>query len=153
MEKIIIDEYDYFKNGIGNRNAKIEIAKKIAEKVKDGDVIGFGSGSTSFLTVKEIAEKIKEKKMKIIGIPTSYEIKMLCAKLEIPTASLIERKPNWSFDGTDEYNDEGWLIKGRGAAMFKEKMNILNSDKVYILADQSKYAYTFRRKISNTSRM
>ena len=40
---------------ISNQEQKEKIAKEIALKVKDGDVIGFGSGSTSYLAIKEIA--------------------------------------------------------------------------------------------------
>lgn len=126
-------------SNITNIEEKLVLAKKIAQKVKDGDVIGFGSGSTSYIAVEEIAKKIKNEGLSIIAIPTSYEIKILCNSLGIKTASIMEEKPDWSFDGTDEYNKDGWLIKGRGAAMFKEKMNILNSKKVYILADKTKY--------------
>ena len=46
-------------NNINQREEKEKIAKQITEKVKDGQVIGFGSGSTSYLTVIEIAKKIK----------------------------------------------------------------------------------------------
>ena len=88
---------------------------------------------------KEIAKKINCENIKIEAIPTSYEIKLLCAELKIRTVSIMEKKPDWSFDGTDEIDENNWLIKGRGAAMFKEKMNILNSKKVYILADKSKF--------------
>lgn len=122
-----------------NKQQKQKLAEKICEKVNDGDVIGFGSGSTSFITACEIADKIKEENIKITAIPTSYEIKMLCTKLNIPTASLIEKKPDWSFDGADEVSPNNWLIKGRGAAMFKEKLNIKNSGIVYILVDESKF--------------
>ncbi|MBO5349954.1 MAG: ribose 5-phosphate isomerase A [Clostridia bacterium] len=135
----IKESYTNWNSEISNKEDKIKIAKQIANKVNNGDVIGFGSGSTSFLAVKEIAEKIKKENIKITAIPTSYEIKLLCNSLQIPTASLIEKKPDWSFDGTDEIDENNWLIKGRGAAMFKEKLNILNSKKVYILADQSKF--------------
>ena len=45
-------------SSIENEDVKVELAKKVAEKVNDGDVIGFGSGSTSYLTVKEIAKKV-----------------------------------------------------------------------------------------------
>lgn len=129
-----------------NEKEKINLAKKIASKVKDGDVIGFGSGSTSFLAAKEIAKKVKQENLNIIAIPTSYEIKLLCDSLSIPTASIMELKPDWSFDGTDEYNSQNWLIKGRGAAMFKEKLNILNSKKVYILADDTKHVKKLGQK-------
>ena len=140
------NEYTEWNSVISNKQEKNEIAKLIAEKVKDGDIIGFGSGSTSFLTVKEIAKKIKNENIKITAIPTSYEIKMLCISLQIPTCTIMEKKPDWSFDGTDEVNSNNWLIKGRGAAMFKEKLNILASNKVYILADKSKFVENLGEK-------
>ncbi len=124
---------------ITNREEKQKLALQIAEKVNDGDVIGFGSGSTSFFAVYAISEKIKKDNIHIIAIPTSYEIKMLCNTLSIPTCTLQEKKPDWCFDGVDEIDSNKWMIKGRGAAMFKEKLNILNSCKIYILADKSKF--------------
>lgn len=124
---------------ISNYEDKLKIAKRIVDKVKDGDVIGVGSGSTSFIAVKEIAKKIKEENLHITAIPTSYEINILCNELGIPTASLLDKKPDWSFDGADEVNDKNWLIKGRGAAMFREKLNIVSSKVTYILVDESKF--------------
>ena len=59
------DDYLNWNGIISNEDEKINIAKKVAEKVKDGEVIGFGSGSTSFLTIKEIAKKIKNENLKI----------------------------------------------------------------------------------------
>lgn len=125
-------------DNIKNLKQKQILAEKVAEKIKDGQVIGFGSGSTSYLATIAIANKMKEKNIKITAIPTSLEIKMLCSSLNIPTASLIEKKPDWSFDGADEVDDNNWLIKGRGGAMFKEKLNIVNSPMTYILVDESK---------------
>ena len=126
------------KEEIKNREAKEQIAKKIAGRVQDGDVIGFGSGSTSYLTAIEIANKVQTENLKITAIPTSYEIKMLCTYLGIPTATLEEKKPDWCFDGADEVDHDNWVIKGRGAAMFNEKLNIQASNKTYILVDESK---------------
>ena len=123
---------------ISNIEEKQKVANKISEKVKDGDVIGFGSGTTSYLTAIAIAKKVQKERIKITAIPTSYEIKILCSNLGIPTASLLEKKPDWSFDGADEVDNNNWIIKGRGAAMFKEKMNIANSPITYILIDKSK---------------
>lgn len=123
---------------IENRKVKEHIAKKMAEKVQEGDIIGFGSGSTSYLTVIEIANKIQTENIKITAIPTSYEIKMLCTYLNIPTATIEEKKPDWCFDGADEVDHDNWMIKGRGAAMFNEKLNIKSAGKTYILVDESK---------------
>lgn len=124
---------------IENYEQKLEIAKRVANHVKDGDIIGFGSGSTSFVAIKEIAKKIHQENLHITAIPTSYEINLLCNELKVPTASLLEKRPDWSFDGADEVNSKNWLVKGRGAAMFKEKLNIASSKVTYILVDESKF--------------
>lgn len=128
-----------WKEEIKNREEKEYIARKMAEKAQAGDVIGFGSGSTSYLTAIEIAKKIQTENIEITAIPTSHEIKMLCTYLNIPTATLEEKKPDWCFDGADEVDHDNWMIKGRGAAMFNEKLNIKScSGKTYILVDKSK---------------
>lgn len=127
-----------WKEEISNREAKERVANTVAEFVKDGNVIGFGSGSTSYLTAISIAQKVKRENLHITAIPTSYEIEMLCTYLEIPMAKITEKKPDWCFDGADEVDNDNWMIKGRGAAMFNEKLNIKNSQKTYILIDESK---------------
>ena len=112
---------------------------RIASMVKNGQTIGFGSGSTSFIAVQKIAEVIKKDNIKITAVPTSNEIATLCNYYGIETKSLNEAEIDWSFDGTDEIDIKNNLIKGKGKCMFKEKLNFLNSPKVYILADESKY--------------
>ena len=124
---------------ISNIEQKQKIADKMCKRVKNGDVIGFGSGSTSFVTAKAIAKRIKEENICITAVPTSYEINMLCVSLGIPTATLNQVKPDWCFDGADEVDPHGWLIKGRGAAMFKEKLIMKSCEERYILVDDSKF--------------
>jgi len=123
---------------IANLEAKQEVANRVAAQVKDGDVIGFGSGSTSFLAIQAIGARLKEERISCIAIPTSLEVAFTCSALAIPTASLIEAKPDWAFDGADEVDPQGNLIKGRGGAMFREKLLIDSSAITYILVDQSK---------------
>lgn len=125
-------------NNIKNKEEKEVLARKIASKVKDGDVISFGSGTTSFLAVKEIAKRCKEENISITAIPTSNQIKLLCEYLEIKTANLGDYKIDWGFDGADEVDPNNWLIKGLGGALYKEKMNLKESPIVYILVDSSK---------------
>jgi ribose 5-phosphate isomerase A len=122
-----------------NREGKQKVADKIAAKVKDGDVLGVGSGSTVYLALIAIAEKIKAEKLNIKAIPTSIEISMFCSKLGIPLTTLYENKPDWLFDGADEVDPNHSLIKGRGGAMFKEKLLISSSPKNYIIIDESKW--------------
>ena len=106
---------------ITRKEEKEKVARKILEKVKDGDVISAGSGSTSWIAIHLIAQKMKQKGLTIQMIPTSYEIKLLCDCLEIPTTTLGAHKPTWGFDGADEVSSENWLNKGRGGAFFREK--------------------------------
>ncbi len=134
--KNILSKIDF--EDIKNEEEKKDVANKIANKIKDGDIIGFGSGSTAYLTIQAIAEKMQKENIKITAIPTSYEVELLCNFLNIPTTTLQNAKPDWSFDGADEVNQDNWMIKGRGGAMFREKLNIANSTITYILVDKTK---------------
>ena len=110
---------------IENEEEKKELAIKIASKVKEGDVIGFGSGTTSYLTAIEIGKRVLNENMKIIAVPTSNEIEDICNKYNIKTSKLDECNIDWSFDGADEVDENNNLLKGMGRAMFREKLNIL----------------------------
>ena len=136
-EKTIIDSLEWGKE-ISNREEKQKVADKIASMVKDGDIIGVGSGSTAYLALLKIADRIRTEQLHIHAIPTSQEIKMACAKLGIPLTSLLEHKPNWTLDGADEIDPNHNMIKGRGGAMFKEKLLISSSPQTFIIADPSK---------------
>jgi ribose 5-phosphate isomerase A len=121
-----------------NRERKQKVADEIAKKIKDGDVLGVGSGSTSFVALLAIAERVKAEKLNIKAIPTSIELSLACTKLGIPVTNLFEHRPDILFDGADEVDPNKNLIKGRGGAMFKEKLMIASSPLNYILVDESK---------------
>lgn len=125
-------------NNITNIEEKEVLAKKIASKVKNGDVISFGSGTTSFLAVKEIGKKCAKENLNIIAIPTSNQIELLCNYLNIKTAKLGEYDISWGFDGADEVDKNNRIIKGLGGALYKEKKNIKQTPIVYILVDKTK---------------
>ncbi|MFG6119714.1 ribose 5-phosphate isomerase A [Thalassobacillus sp. B23F22_16] len=124
---------------ISNRQQKEIVAEQVAAHVKDGQVIGVGSGSTSFLAIQAIADKVKKENLSITAIPTSIEVALSCARLGIPTTTLTEARPDWGFDGADEVDSEFNLIKGRGGAMFAEKLVMASSPKTFILVDESKF--------------
>ena len=124
---------------IENYEEKLVLAQKIAQKIKNNDVIGFGSGTTSYLAVEAIGERIKKEKIKITAVTTSSEIELLCHSLGIITTDLKDADINWAFDGADEVDENNNLIKGMGAAMFKEKLNFVSSPKIYLLVDKSKF--------------
>ncbi|KGX91007.1 ribose 5-phosphate isomerase A [Pontibacillus marinus] len=133
---------------ISNKEQKEMVANKIAERVKEGDVIGVGSGSTSFLAIQAISKKIKEENINITAIPTSQEVSLTCSILGVPVSSLLNLKPDWSFDGADEVDPNKNLIKGRGGAMFAEKLVMKSSPENYILVDESKFVNNLGEKFS-----
>lgn len=133
----IVDRLNW-SDSIINREDKEAVAQRIVSKVKDKDIIGVGSGSTVYVTLFAIADKIKKEDLQIEVIPSSLEISMACIQLGIPQTTLLDKKPDWTFDGADEVDSECNLIKGRGGALFKEKLLISNSAETYILVDKSK---------------
>ena len=125
-------------NEITNREAKQRVAREIAATAKAGDIIGAGSGSTVYLTLFELAKRIHEEHLYLEVIPASQEISMTCIQLGIPQTTLWDKRPDWTFDGADEVDPQQNLIKGRGGAMFKEKLLIRSSRKTFIIIDPSK---------------
>ncbi len=123
---------------ITNLEQKSRIAGQLAERVKHGEVVGVGSGSTSFLALQAIGERCVKEKISALFIPTSREMEMVCAALGLPVSSLVHHKPDWCFDGADEVDNDKRLIKGRGGAMFREKLVMQASPVTVILADASK---------------
>ena len=146
-----MQEFDW-KDNVSNKEEKIRLAKRMATRVKNAEVIGFGSGSTSYQTVLEIAKKVKEENLKIKAIPTSKIIEDLCNELNIETTTLEKNKPDWCFDGADEIDSHNWLIKGMGAALYKEKLNIKSSNENYILVDNSKFVERLGEKTPCSNR-
>ncbi len=133
---------------ISNRPAKEELARRIAEKVKDGDVIGVGSGSTSYLAILAIAERVRLEGLNLSAVCTSHEVVLACAAANLPVTSLLQRRPDWAFDGADEVDPDRNLIKGRGGAMFLEKLVMRAAPTTFILVDQSKMVAKLGQKFA-----
>ncbi len=114
------------------------VAARVAERMCDGQVVGFGSGSTAYLTALAIAKRMEVEGLRIEAIPTSQEITYTCHELGIPVVALNEKRPDWCFDGADEVDPGGNLIKGRGGALFLEKLVMKSTEHRIIVVDESK---------------
>ena len=123
---------------MSNREQKEAVAANLASLVRDGQTIGFGSGSTSYLTALAIGRRQREENIRCVAVPTSIEIAAVCAELGIQVVPLGFAQPEWCFDGADEVDARNWLIKGRGGALFKEKIVFRSAQRRYILVDASK---------------
>lgn len=117
---------------------KKQAGEKAAEYVKDGMVVGLGTGSTVEWTIKKLSEQVKGG-MEIIGIPTSIRSEKLAKELGIPLSTLLEHPGiDLTIDGADEVDPNLNLIKGMGGALTREKIVADNSKKEIIVVDESK---------------
>ncbi|WP_371802971.1 ribose 5-phosphate isomerase A [Candidatus Lokiarchaeum ossiferum] len=123
----------------------IELAKKKAgyaavdEFVKDGMVLGIGSGSTVVYAVKRLIERVKNENLKIICIPTSFQSIQLIVDGGL-TLGDLSRHPeiDVDIDGADEVDDKLHLIKGGGGCQVQEKIVASVSKQLVIIADYRK---------------
>ena len=116
--------------------------------VKDGYVIGLGSGRAATALVKVLTAFVKTKKIEIKCIPTSMQIKLIAEKggLTLIDADQID-KIDVVFDGADQIGKNKFLIKGGGGALLKENILISAAKKVIIMADKSKFVTNFNRTV------
>lgn len=124
---------------ISNKEVKQKVADQVSRYVSDGDTIGVGSGSTSFLALQSIQRRVKQEGLRVKMIPTSKEALLNCSTLGLETTTLTAERPDWGFDGADEVDQQNRLIKGRGGALFAEKLVMASASKTYILVDESKF--------------
>ena len=123
---------------ISNFETKQKAARLLGGHVQSGQVIGIGSGSTAYLVIQEIAKRMEKDRLVFLGIPTSFEVHLACVRAGIPCTSLLEHRPDWAFDGADEIDRDGNMIKGRGGAMYSEKLIGGAAKKLFILVDRTK---------------
>ena len=116
--------------------------------VKDGYVIGLGSGRAATALVKVLTAFVKTKKIEIKCIPTSMQIKLIAEKggLALIDADQID-KIDVVFDGADQIDKNKFLIKGGGGALLKENILIGAAKKVIIMADKTKFVTNFNRSV------
>jgi len=106
--------------------------------VRDGNVVGLGTGSTAAYAVRFLGEQVRAG-LKIRGIPTSVHTGELATSLGIPLATLDEcQQIDVDIDGADEFDSQLNLIKGGGGALLREKVIASASRQVVIIADSSK---------------
>jgi len=118
------------------------------KQVKDGNVLGLGSGRASTALVKSLGRLIKIKNYKIKGVPTSLQIKLIAERVGIELVEADQvNKIDIVFDGADQIDSNRYLIKGGGGALLKENILISLAKKVVIMADVSKFVKNFNRPV------
>lgn len=118
---------------------KHEAALRAVEYVRDGMVVGLGTGSTATFAVREIGRRVGEG-LNIRGVPTSERTATLAAELGIPLVSLNDVEGiDLTIDGADEVDLSTLnVIKGLGGALLREKLVALATAEVVLIVDETK---------------
>jgi ribose 5-phosphate isomerase A len=123
---------------MANDQEKEAAARASLRFVKDGQVVGLGTGSTAAHFIKLLGEQVKNG-LRIRGIPTSVNSRELAQSLGIPVTTLDEcQEIAVTVDGADEVDPKLRLIKGGGGALLREKIVASASKQLVIVADGSK---------------
>ncbi|QND47370.1 ribose-5-phosphate isomerase RpiA [Rhizobium lusitanum] len=124
------------------RQMKIEAARAALAYVESGMRLGIGTGSTAEEFVRLLAEKVADG-LVIEGVPTSERTARLCVELGVPLKSLDELPElDLTIDGADEVDGALRLIKGAGGALLREKIVAASSQRMIVIADESKVVQT-----------
>jgi ribose 5-phosphate isomerase A len=123
---------------VKNLDTKTRVAERVAARTADGDIIGLGSGSAAYLSLWAVGQRVRAEGLSVRVIPTSYETEIAATTLGLPLARLGQVTPTWSVDGADEVAPDGRVLKGRGGALFREKLLWNTSKHIILVIDQSK---------------
>jgi ribose 5-phosphate isomerase A len=129
-----------------NQSFELLARDAIERYVKDNQIIGLGSGSTTAILVRELARLKNKNTLKFIV--TSLQIKREAENsgLEIVDENHIPQI-DIVFDGADQIDSEYNMIKGGGGALLKEKILISAAKRVVIVADSKKFVEKFNRPV------
>jgi ribose 5-phosphate isomerase A len=119
---------------------KRQAAARALEHVQPGMKLGLGTGSTAKHFVELLGERVRGG-LKVIGVPTSEVTLVLAQRCGIQLTTLDELdRLDLTVDGADEIDSSLNVIKGGGGALLREKIVAAASDRMIVIADETKWA-------------
>ncbi|EIT86383.1 ribose 5-phosphate isomerase [Fictibacillus macauensis ZFHKF-1] len=123
-------------------NEKQLAGERASDYIKDGMVVGLGTGSTAYYMLKALAQRVQEG-LSIKGVATSQATTDLANKWGIPLVSIDDVSHiDVTIDGADEVDDHLNGIKGGGGALLYEKVVAKASKEVIWIVDAKKKVKT-----------
>lgn len=120
-------------------NLKKMAGIKAAEYVKDGMIVGLGTGSTAYYFVEEVGRRVQEEGLQITAVTTSSVTTKQAERLGIPLKSIDEVDyVDVTVDGADEVDPDFNGIKGGGGALLMEKVVAVPTKHYIWVVDESK---------------
>jgi len=112
--------------------------EKAVDFIHDGMIVGLGTGSTVYYSIRRIADLVREG-LHITGVSTSRSTTELARSLGIDLVSINEVDHiDLTIDGADEVDEDFNGINGGGGALFYEKIVTYASYRVIWVVDSSK---------------
>jgi ribose 5-phosphate isomerase A len=118
---------------------KRQAAARALDEVRGGMRLGLGTGSTAAHFVELLGERVRGG-LHVVGVPTSEATRAQASRCGVPLTTLddIDRL-DLTIDGADEVDPQLNLIKGGGGALLREKIVAAASDRMIVIADESKW--------------
>src|SRR3954462_13822633 len=118
---------------------KRQAAARAVEYVQNGMRLGLGTGSTAKHFVELLGQRVRAG-LEVVGVPTSEATRVDAVRCGIPLTTLedIDRL-DLTVNGADEIDPALNLIKGGGGALLREKIVAAASDRMIVIADDSKW--------------
>jgi len=118
--------------------AKRAAGYEAADMVEEGMVIGLGTGSTVFHAIERLSGRVRDG-LSVSGVPTSYQTAIRAREYGIPLTTLDDNPVlDLAIDGADQADPQFRLIKGRGAALTKEKCVAAAAFRFIVVIDAGK---------------
>lgn len=122
--------------------AKFNAAQAALEYIKDGMIVGLGTGSTSAHLVRLLGERVRQG-LRVKGVPTSEATRNLAEQVGVPLLEISQiTSLDVDIDGADEVDPAFRLIKGGGGALLREKIVAAASKTMVVIADETKWVET-----------
>lgn len=120
-------------------NDKELVALHAAQQVKDGMLVGLGTGSTANYFIEELARRQREEGLKVTAVSSSVVSAIKASSLGLPLVAVEQlTRLDLYVDGADEVTPDMVLLKGRGYDLVREKLLARASDRFIVLIDSSK---------------
>jgi ribose 5-phosphate isomerase A len=127
------------KSSSSNEQLKKSVGEAAAQLVEGDMMVGVGTGSTARFFIEELGRRVREEGLRIVGVPTSFQSRLLCQKNGVPIADAQDvGQLDLAVDGADEVDPDLNLIKGGGAAHAREKVIAGMAKQFVVIVDESK---------------
>ena len=119
--------------------SKYACALRASALIENGMKVGLGTGSTAYWLVYHLAERVRSEGLEFVGVPTSKKTREQAQAEGLKLISMDDAgRLDLTIDGADEFDQSMNLIKGGGGAHLQEKIVAFGSDRMVVIADETK---------------